>query len=83
MLEAIACGLPVITTLCEGTEELINENGRIVPIAAAENFSKVITEILSDTDKYNQMAAASRKTAEQFSWANSAKQYIELYNRIK
>ena len=82
MLEAMACGLPVVSSACEGTEELVSNNGRIVPIATAEKFAEVISEIVKATDQYTHMAEESRNIAEQFSWASSAQDYIDLYRKI-
>lgn len=82
MLEAISCGLPIITTHCEGTDELISTNGRIVPVATSKDFAKAITQITNNPDQYAQMSKESRKIAEKFSWTNSAKQYLEIYQSI-
>jgi glycosyltransferase involved in cell wall biosynthesis len=82
MLEAMACGLPIISTACEGTEELLNKNGRIVSIAAAKSFAEIITEIIKNPAQYTQVSEASRKIAENFSWNKSAQQYVDLYHKI-
>ena len=82
MLEAMASGLPIITTACEGTEELIDENGIIIREPEPELFARSIMEILSDLTVYRKMAETSRHTAARFSWAASARRYVDLYHRI-
>ena len=82
MLEAMASGLPIVTTPCEGTEELINDNGMITQNAEPEGFAKFIIAILNDYDTYYRMAIASRQKAEQLSWAVSAQQYFDLYQKV-
>jgi len=79
MLEAMASGLPIITTACEGTQELVNDNGIIVSEPTPENIAKAIIETAKDSAKYDRMSALSRKIAEQYSWANAAEQYLRLY----
>ena len=82
MLEAMACGLPIISTACEGTEELVNNNGIIISNPTAENIAKAIIETASDPAKYDKMADCSRKTAKKFSWTDTAEQYLKLYQSI-
>ena len=82
MLEAMASGLPIITTPCEGAEELIADNGIVVKHAQAEEFAKAIKKLANDQQAYNQMSIAARKQAEKFSWKNVASQYLDCYSRI-
>jgi len=82
MLEAMASGLPIITTRCEGVEELIADNGIVVELAEAEEIAKAIKKLADDRQAYRQMATAARKQARKFSWENVAKQYIQCYRNI-
>ena len=82
MLEAMASGLPIITTACEGTQELVNDNGIIVSKPTPENIAKAITEIGNDPTRYGRMADFSRKTAKEFCWADTAERYLKLYKNI-
>ena len=82
MLEAMACGLPIITTRCEGTEELIKDNGIIIDDSDFEKFAKEIIQLLNHRKKYEQMSKAARNQAALFSWRTVAEQYIEYYEKI-
>ena len=82
MLEAMASGLPIITTRCEGLEELIADNGLIVELANAESIATAIKTLAGDRALCRQMSLAARKRAEQFSWSCVAEQYLALYERL-
>lgn len=82
MLEAMACGLPIITTSCEGTEELVTDNGKILDTPDPKLVAQAICDIANNVQIYEQMSDASRKTAECFSWTVSAQQYIKLYQQL-
>ena len=82
MLEAMASGLPLITTRCEGAEELIADNGLVVENANAEEIAKAVRKIADDRQLYKQMAVAARTQAQKFTWNEVASQYIELYHKI-
>jgi len=83
MLEAMASGLPIITTRCEGVDELISDNGFIVEPASAEEIAKAVAKLADDRQARQQMAVAARSHAEQFAWSRTAEQYLALYERIK
>jgi glycosyltransferase involved in cell wall biosynthesis len=82
MLEAMASGLPIITTKCEGVEELIVDNGIVVEEAHAETIAKAIESLADDRQAYKQMSIAGRKQAENFSWKSAAREYLDLYNKV-
>lgn len=46
VLEALGCGLPVISTLCGGVEEILNEkNGRLIPIFDYKKMAEYLSQI--------------------------------------
>lgn len=81
MLEAMASGLPIVTTRCEGLEELIDQNGFVIENANAEEIAGAIKKIIDDQQLRRQMSIAARKQAEKFTWNSIADKYILLYNR--
>ncbi|MBL7188946.1 MAG: glycosyltransferase family 4 protein [Phycisphaerae bacterium] len=83
MLEAMASGLAIITTRCEGVEELITDNGVIVECANAEEIARAIRSLADNPLAVREMAVAARSRAEQFTWSRSAQEYLALYERLK
>lgn len=83
MLEAMASGLPIITTRCEGVEELIENNGIVVDKPQAEQIAQTIRKLIDDRQAYKQMTVEARKRAETFSWDRTAEQYLSIYRRLK
>jgi glycosyltransferase involved in cell wall biosynthesis len=82
MLEAMASGLPIITTRCEGVEELIAGNGIIIEKSNAEGIAAAIMQLIQDKHLFSSMSAASRKHAELFSWSSIANQYLQYYDDV-
>jgi glycosyltransferase involved in cell wall biosynthesis len=82
MLEAMASGLPIVTTRCEGLAELIDGNGLIVEQDRIEELAKAVKKLADNPELYKQMSIAARKQAEKFDWANVASSYIEQYRKI-
>lgn len=82
MLEAMASGLPIITTRCEGVEELISDNGIVVEKAEASEIAAAIRKLADDEGAYKKMSIAARKRSEQFSWQSVAEGYLACYHSI-
>jgi len=82
MLEAMACGLPIVTTRCEGIEELIANNGIVVDRPGAGLIARAIKALVDDPARYEQMSAAAVKQAQQFTWSSAAGQYLDCYHTV-
>lgn len=82
MLEAMACGLPIITTRCEGVEELAADNAVIVERATPQDIAASIEHLIRDQHTYSSMSAASRRQATLFSWSSVAQQYLRYYREL-
>lgn len=82
MLEAMACGLPIITTQCEGIDELIKQNGIIVKDGTAEGIAKAVSELVMDKLKLELMSKAARRHSENFTWTYVSQAYLKLYQQI-
>ena len=82
MLEAMASALPIVTTPCEGVEELIGDNGIVVEDENARALADAIRGLGEDGERYEQMSKAGRTCAEQFSWKSVADRYLSCYNAV-
>lgn len=82
MLEAMASGLPIVTTRCEGVEELISDNGIVVEQDTSRAIADAVTSLATDAAKYEQMSEAGRSCAERFSWKTVAEKYLACYERV-
>ena len=82
MLEAMASGLPIVTTSCEGVDELIGDNGAVVDTPTAQAMADSIAPVLNDSRAYLAMSEAARNKAMTFSWSSVADQYIAHYQAM-
>ncbi len=85
ILEAMACGLPIITTEIPGIVEIINdgESGMLIPPKNISALANSLTTILSNPELGLQFGKAARKRAEQhYSFKVLGKRYFEIYQKL-
>ena len=70
LLEALACGLPILSTHCTAAPDLIEDGvqGFIVEPRRPELLADRILWAANHRAELAAMAIAARKTAEQFTW---------------
>jgi phosphatidylinositol alpha-1,6-mannosyltransferase len=84
LLEAQACGRPVVAGASGGTAETmrIPETGRIVCCDGPDALAALVIELLSDPPLRNRMGAAGRQwVAGQFDWDVLSRQAAQLFRR--
>jgi glycosyltransferase involved in cell wall biosynthesis len=82
IVEALSCGLPVITSDAGGSGEAINpKNGLIVPVEDAAKLQTALLYILDHIDQYNKNEIAL-DAKNRYSYAVIGKQFTALYQEI-
>jgi UDP-glucose:(heptosyl)LPS alpha-1,3-glucosyltransferase len=82
-MEALAMGLPVVTSIKSGAAEILEKDktGYICDALDVSAFAAAI-HALADRDKRRAMSVAARQLAEQFSLAAMTRQLLDLYRRL-
>jgi glycosyltransferase involved in cell wall biosynthesis len=82
LLEAMACGLPVVATRAGGVIDIVEDNrsGLLVPPRDAASIADAIASLANDTKRRAQLGrAASARVSENFSMDAMTKKTIDLY----
>jgi glycosyltransferase involved in cell wall biosynthesis len=78
--EAMACGVPVISTTGGALPEVVGDAGIVVPPADSEAIAKAIIKLLDNPDMAGSLAAAGyKRVQENFTWKRAAEKTIEAY----
>lgn len=85
LLEAMACGLPVVVSDCDGNRELVTDglNGMVFPRGNENALAQKIKTLLLDTGCAQGLAqAAVEKVQSQFRLESVAARFLELYRTV-
>jgi colanic acid/amylovoran biosynthesis glycosyltransferase len=84
-LEAMACGVPVVTTECGGMSEAVTDGveGLVVPVRDAEAIAAALLKLASDSPMRQRMGKAARARVEsEFRLNRQIAQWLELFRKV-
>ena len=85
LLEAMACGLPIVATAVGGNRDLIRDryNGLLIPPQDAMSLHDALLALLKNDRLAQTLGNAARKTVEDhYSMEHIVNDYVSLYNRL-
>lgn len=85
LLEAMACGLPVVATSIGGVVDIVKDgiNGILVKPDDVNSFNKALGRLIDSPDLRKNLGTAARRIVEEFySLEAIAQRYIELYKEM-
>lgn len=85
VLEAMACGVPVVTTDCGGMLEAIQpeRDGMVVPVRDPKAMADAIETLARDGDLRRRIGAAGReRVVNHFDLAAQVRQYADLFRSV-
>ena len=81
LLEAMACGTPVVTSNTSSMPEIAGPDAMLVDPTDADAIAAMLLRLESDSEFYQQQRAIGLERATHFSWQHTAEQLLELYQQ--
>ena len=81
-LEAMQCGLPVITSNISSLREVVGDAGISVPPTDADALCQAIITVTNSASMRADLSVRALQRAKLFSWDKFTTEHIALYNRI-
>ena len=82
MLEAMACGVPVIASDVSSLPEVGGETAVMIPPYDLLQWTQKIDALLSNLERRQQMAAAGYQQVQKFSWQKAATKLLSIYQTL-
>ena len=82
ILEAMACGIPIITGNTSAMPEIAGPGALIVDPYKPEEISDVLLKLETDSTLYQKQKEYGLLRAQQFSWEKTANELVQLYHTL-
>jgi len=82
LLEAMACGTPVITSNASSLPEVVNDAAVTVNPYDTDSLTNAIYAILSNNDLRSDLVRKGYKRAASYSWDKCASRTVQVYNDV-
>jgi glycosyltransferase involved in cell wall biosynthesis len=82
LLEAMACGAPVVSSSASSLPEVVGDAGLLVDPSDVEGWCSALRQLLEDEPRRAALAAAGRTRAQGFSWRRMAAETVQVYREV-
>ena len=83
LIEALACGRPILAAAGGGTPELLGDAGVLAPPEDPDTFTRLLDSLLHDSDRRAALGAAARRRAvERYSVDRMVRDYGEALEAL-
>ena len=82
MLEAMACGAPVVCSTASSLPEVAGDAALYIEPFTAEALAAQVRQVLLKPETAEQMRVDGVRQAARFSWRSAAIETVEVYNAI-
>jgi glycosyltransferase involved in cell wall biosynthesis len=82
VLEALACGTPLVTSNVSSLPELVGDAGFVVDPADVQGLAGAILSCLVDEPLAAELRRRGPRQAARFTWAQTARQTLQAYKEV-
>lgn len=83
VLEAMACGTPVITSNLSALPEVVGDAGVLVDPYRVEAISQAMVELIEDPARRQELGRQARERSRGFTWQEVAERTVQVYRRVE
>ena len=81
-LEALACGVPVVTSNASSLPEVVGDAGLMVDALDVQGLAQALLRALTDMSWRAEAVVRGTQRAAQFTWQRAAQQLLEVYEQV-
>jgi len=82
VLEAMACGTPVVVSNAASLPEVVGSAGLLVNPLSPASIADAIARVLEDSDLASDLRQRGFQRAREFSWERTAQETLKTYRKL-
>jgi glycosyltransferase involved in cell wall biosynthesis len=82
IVEAMACGVPVVATNRSSAPEIVQDTALLVDPRDPEELARAMQALLGDQDRRREITEKAMARAQSFSWEKMAREMLEAYREV-
>ncbi len=82
VIEAMSCGIPVVTSNVTSLPEIVGDTGILVSPTDIDSLVSALVRVSTDSELHNSMCQKSLERAKFFSWEKAAQETLVVYDEL-
>lgn len=82
VLEAMACGVPVVTSNSSSLPEVAGDGALLINPLSVSDMAQAMHKILTDTNLREELKEKGLRQAERFTWNKTANDFLKIFERV-
>jgi len=82
LVEAMACGTPVVTSKGSACEEVVSDHGILCDAHLLEDWVSAIESISSDNELWNKLSEKAKLRSKKFSWDKTSELHYDFFKSL-
>jgi glycosyltransferase involved in cell wall biosynthesis len=82
LLEAMACGTPVVSSWASSLPEVVGDAGLLVEPSDVDGLTDALRQLMEDEPRRQALAAAGLARSQTFSWRRMAEETVQVYREV-
>ncbi len=82
ILEAMACGVPVMASDVSSMPEVVGDAGVLLPAKDTAAWSQAMMDLIEDMSRRTKLVGAGFLRARKFTWSKSARELVTIYDQL-
>ena len=82
LVEAFACGVPVVASTSGEIPHVVGDSGILVPEGDCQAWSEAIASLLLDAPRRAELSRLGRERAERYRWSRVAAEHLGFFDAL-
>ena len=82
VLEAMACGIPVVASHAASIPEVLGDTGILLDPNDLQGWTKTMIDLVDNKSEQQRLGELGRSRSKEFTWERAARATLDVYRRV-